>query len=715
MKKTVLLLALTALASSLWAQKPIEKPDPDNFADDESARITTGYVQAMDSLAMRVTEGTSAGRIKFIEIAHPQDSDIFIVSCTPDSSVVTIAGNSATSMAVGLNWYLKYVAGIHLSWNQLTAPLPDVLPMPKQAIRKTTDLKDRYYLNYCTFSYSMPFWNADRWEKEIDWMALHGVNMPLMITGTETLWRNVLRRLGYTEKEIGEFICGPAYFAWWLMNNLEGWGGPLPDSWYQRQEALAKQIIARMHSLGIEPVLPGYSGMVPHNIGEKLGYDIADPGLWCGFRRPAFQSPADPHFDSMADLYYEESAKLFGPAKYYSMDPFHEGGNTKGVDLNAAGHKILAAMKRVSPEATWVVQSWGGNPMHAMIDSLPAGSMKVLDLYSDKNPKWQTPGIYADHDWLFCMLLNFGGNVGLHGYFDNMVTGFYDALADSTQHLTGVGSAPEGIENNPMMFELIFELPWRAERINQHEWLYNFLSARYGMAIDGDVKEAWNALYNTVYNPPQNYPGQGTVESLFCARPEWNPRSVSTWGMSELFYSPDSTAKAAALMEKAAPRYAGNANFAYDLIDIKRQANADQGNRLIRLMEEQRADGGSRDSLVALSEEFLSLILKQDSLLQSEPSLDVDTWLDAASGLAGNADERKQYRANAARLITVWGDSVAANHGGLHEYSHREWAGMLKDLYYNRWKAFFDAELHGAPKPDFYRMEEEWVAKKENE
>ena len=46
------------------------------------------------------------------------------------------------------------------------------------------------------------------------------------------------------------------------MNNLEGWGGPNPESWYTRQEKLQKKIVKRMREYGIEPVLPGYCGMV---------------------------------------------------------------------------------------------------------------------------------------------------------------------------------------------------------------------------------------------------------------------------------------------------------------------------------------------------------------------------------------------------------------------------------------------------------------------
>ena len=117
-------------------------------------------------------------------------------------------------------------------------------------------------------------------------------------------------------------------------------------------------------------------------------------------------------------------------------------------------------------------------------------------------------------------------------------------------------------------------------------------------------------LRNTVYNAPIEMEGQGTVESLFLCTTVVDPRSASTWGSSELFYSPDSTAKAAALMLQAAPDYVGNANYAFDLADIRRQANADEGNRLIRLMSDLH-DRGITDSLTIVSDRFLNLILNR--------------------------------------------------------------------------------------------------------
>ena len=107
----------------------------------------------------------------------------------------------------------------------------------------------------------------------------------------DVVWRNMLRRLGYSDEKIRQFIAGPAFQAWWLMNNLEGWGGPNSDEWYAQREALQKKIIKRMRELGIKPVFPGYSGMVPHDAHEVLGLNVSNPGLWCGYNRPAFLLP----------------------------------------------------------------------------------------------------------------------------------------------------------------------------------------------------------------------------------------------------------------------------------------------------------------------------------------------------------------------------------------------------------------------------------------
>ena len=260
------------------------------------------------------------------------------------------------------------------------------------------------------------------------------------------------------------------------MNNLEGWGGPNPDSWYEQQEALQKKILKRMREYGIKPVLPGYSGMVPHDANKKLGLNVTEPALWNGFTRPAFLMPTDSRFAEIAALYYKELEKLFGKADYYSMDPFHELENAEDVDFDAAGKAVLNAMRKANPKAVWVIQGWTENPRPEMIKNMKNGDLLILDLFSECRPMW---GILT----------------------------------------------MEGSENNPMMFELMCELPWRPEKITKEAWLKEYLAARYGVK-DEKIEQAWEILANGIYNCPFGNNQQGPHESIFCGRPLTNPFSA---------------------------------------------------------------------------------------------------------------------------------------------------------------------------------------------
>ena len=669
----------------------------------------------IQGLLERIDKGASR---KFVIEQVKSPTDFFELDQKGDK--VVIRGNNYVSIATGVNWYLKYYAGIQLSWNGMTAQLPAVLPAVPQKERHETDLKYRYDFNYCTYSYTMAFWDWDRWEKEIDWMALHGINLPLAVVGADVVWYNVLTKLGYTKDEINEFIAGPAFQGWWLMNNLEGWGGPNPDSWYKQRETLQKQILKRMREYGIRPVLPGYSGMVPHNAKERLGLNVSDPGLWCGYRRPAFLQPTDPRFNEIADLYYKEMSRLYGKADFYSMDPFHEGGNVAGVDLNAAGQAIWGAMKKANPKAVWVAQAWQANPRQKMIENLPAGDLIVLDLFAESRPQWGDPEStwyrkegFGKHDWLYCMLLNYGGNVGLHGKMKHVIDEFYKAKTSSFgKTMKGVGMTMEGSENNPVMFELLCELPWRPARFDKDEWLKNYTVARYGKA-DKAVQDAWLLLSNTIYNCPAKNTQQGTHESVFCGRPDYDVYQVSSWSEMEPYYKPEDIIRAAGIMLSAADRFKGNNNFEYDLIDIVRQAVAEKG-RLVYPIRIDAYKAGEKELFAASSQRFLDLILLQDKLLAARPEFKVGTWIEKARNLGTTPEEKDLYEWNARVQVTTWGNRVAADEGGLRDYAHKEWNGLLRDFYYNRWKVWIDrqkAQLNGAPVKaiDFYAIEEPWT------
>lgn len=719
------------------------------------------FANPADDLLNRIDKGAAA---KFKTVLVKSDKDFFEIdqartrkgnstsaaskSATGKNNPIIIRGNSWVNIAVGINWYLKHHAGIHISWNNMNVKLPAVLPVVKQKERHETDLKLRYNFNYCTFSYTMAFWDWNRWQKEIDWMALHGINMPLAAVGTESVWRNMLLKLGYSEEEVGKFIAGPAFLAWWEMNNLEGWGGPLPLGWYKQQEALQKKILARMKEMGMKPVLPGYCGMVPHDAKQKLGLNVTDAGRWNSYQRPANLSPTDSRFAEIADLYYKELTRLYGKSDYYSMDPFHESGNDAAVDYGKAGEALMSAMKRANPHAIWVVQGWNENPRPQMIANLKVGDLLVLDLFSESRQNFKDfctgentsgtgkkdfstskkEGIYGKHQWLFCLLENFGGNVGLHGRMDQLLNNFYLATGKKdtpkqenssllTLHssLKGWGFTMEGSENNPVMFELMSELPWRAEKITKEDWIREYCYARYGVH-DATIEKAWILLAQSIYNCPKGNIQQGTHESIFCARPSLNSYQVSTWSLMSNYYDPEDTRQAAILLTSVAEKYRGNNNFEYDLVDICRQALADQGRKqYLKTMADYKSF--SRQEFKKDSDRFLKMILLQDKLLGTRQEFRLGHWIEEARNLGKTAEEKDLYEWNARVQITTWGNRICADNGGLHDYGHKEWQGLLKDFYYLRWSTFMKSlasqlSLQDTPRIDWYGLEESWTLQK---
>ncbi len=669
----------------------------------------------IQSLLERIDKGASK---KFV--VQKQKSDIDFFELDQSGSKVVVRGNTWVNIASGINWYLKYYCGIQLTWNQMHASLPAVLPKVSKKERHETDLSLRYDFNYCTFSYSMPFWDWDRWQEEIDWMALHGINMPLAAVGVECVWRNIMLKMGYTQKDVDDFIPGPCFLAWWEMNNLEGWGGPNPESWYAAQEVLQRQIIARMKELDIHPVLPGYSGMVPSKFlqeqSQTVTADEKDNGessisnvqLWNGFTRPGILMPTDPRFKQFSDMYYAESVRLFGKADYYSMDPFHEAANIPAdLDLKACFQAVNAAMKEANPKAKWVCQGWSENPRPEMLEAITPGDVIFLDLFSECRPMWGMPSLwykengYEEHDWCFCLLENFGANVGMHGRMDQLLNNFYlTKTHPKAKHLVGIGLTMEGSETNPVMYELMCELPWRPEKVTKEEWLKGYVVARYGLAEDSptstETKEqaipilnnVWQILACGIYNCPVGNNQQGPHESIFCSRPSLDCFQSSSWSKMTNYYDPTSTQAAAERMLQVADLFKGNNNFEYDLVDLVRQAIADRA-RIVYNYAVADFKSFDKKSYKAHTQEFLKLLLLQDKLLGTRSEFRVGRWTEQAKSRGTNEAEQKQYEWNARVQITTWGNEYCANTGKLRDYAHKEWQGILKDFYYTRWVKYF--------------------------
>jgi len=167
-----------------------------------------GDVEQACELARRLSPRL-ADKVDFKVVETDRGRDVFTLESA--GGKVVIGGNSAGSMAVGLNRYLNRYCRVTVSWyDDVSLDLPSILPDVTVPERVVARVPQRFFLNYCTWGYTMPFWGWKQWEHFIDWMALNGVNLPLAITGQEAVWYNVWTRLGMTDEQVRNYFTGPA-------------------------------------------------------------------------------------------------------------------------------------------------------------------------------------------------------------------------------------------------------------------------------------------------------------------------------------------------------------------------------------------------------------------------------------------------------------------------------------------------------------------------
>ena len=639
------------------------------------------------------------------------DSDVF--GLASENGKIVLRGNNGVAVASALYYYLTEYCHCQVTWSGNNLRLPNHLPVVPATIRVLSPYRFRYYLNYCTFNYSMSWWGWDRWQQEIDWMALHGINMPLAITGEEYTWRQVYHDMGFSDGELNDFFCGPAYFSWFWMGNLDGWGGPLPIHWMTTQRDLQKKILTRERELGMTPVLPAFTGHVPSALPKRYPAAKTKRTNWKnGFGDTWLLDPADPLFAEIGKRFLTAQTKLFGTDHFYSADTFNENEPPSDDSLYLSGlsARVLDGMRQVDTGAVWVMQGWlfysdrkfwRSPQIKALLDAVPDDHMLMLDLAAEIEPVWRRTDAFYGKPWIWNMLNNFGGNVNLYGRMDIVAANPPLALADTgSGRMQGIGLTMEGIATNPVLYELMLQHTWQSGPIDPAAWLRSYIRDRYGV-LSPSLEKCWDILRRTVYNGKVIRDG---AESIVTGRPTMDSSTV--WMRTRLNYPPGELLPAWDLMVHSAdPVHPGRNTdgFCYDLVDLTRQVLANYATVLqMRWVDAWKA----RDlkAFDARSGEFLASIDDLDSLLATRRDFLLGPWIADARRKGATLQEKALYEQNARDLVTLWGDANSP----LHEYANRQWSGLLSDFYRPRWEKYF-AMLHEAmqagKEPDFAGFE----------
>lgn len=632
-----------------------------------------------------------AKKTSFIVEALPEQAGKDNFEIESRNGKIILRGNNGIAIAAALNYYLEEYCHCQITWNGTNLHLPEKLPVVTGKIQRKTPYEYRYYLNYCTFNYSMSWWDWERWEKEIDWMALHGINMPLAITGEEYTWYVVYKEMGFTDQELADFFSGPAYTAWFWMGNLDAWGGPLPLSWIKSHKELQLKIVQRERELGMKPVLPAFTGHVPPAFKAKFPTAKLKVTNWKnGFADTYILDAEDPRFASIGKKFLEVQTRIYGTDHLYSADTFNENEppSNDSLFLSKLSARIYDGMRQADTAAVWVMQGWlfysdrkfwGSPQIEALLNAVPDDKMILLDLAAEIEPVWKRTAAFYGKPWIWNMLNNFGGNVNLFGRMEGVAAGPALALKDSaSKRLSGIGLTMEAIEQNPVMYELMMQHTWQQEPIILDHWLEKYVLNRYGSNDKGLIK-AWQILRQTVYNGQLIRDG---AESIITGRPTLD--STTEWTRTKLNYNRNDLLPAWDLFIQAAANGNNTDGFRYDLVDITRQVLANYAQPLQQKWVKAYHDKDST-AFLKYSQQFITLINDMDRLLATRKDFMLGPWLSSARKWGITNSEKALYEKNARDLITLWGDEASP----LHEYSNRQWSGLLNDFYAQRWLQFF--------------------------
>jgi alpha-N-acetylglucosaminidase len=645
--------------------------------------------KAVHELIGRIIPGVASN---FTVEYMPKENGQDVYELANRDGKIVLRGNNGVSVASALKYYLEQFCHCSITRNGTNLNLPTPLPAVQGKVHKVSPYKYRYYLNYCTFNYSMAWWNWERWQQEIDWMALNGINMPMALTGEESIWQKVYSGMGFKADELKSFFSGPAFFAWLWFGNLDGWGGPLPQQWIDTHEILQKKILERERALNMTPVLPAFSGHVPPSFKDKFPAAKLQKTNWGeGFSDVYILDPSDPLFETIGKKFIEIQTYSYGTDHLYSADTFNENDppSKDSTFLDSMSKKTLQSMVSSDPQAIWVMQGWLFSynqqfwqpmQMQALLNAIPNDHMIILDVYSEARPVWNRTNAFYGKPWIWNMLSNFGNNSSLFGRMRHVAYDPALALHDpESGNLFGIGLIPEGIDQNPALHQLMTENVWRSEPVDLDAWLNNYALNRYGKE-NKQVQAGWQILKNTVYSA--STAGDGGPETIITGRPTFERNTTMT--NTSFNYDPMLLVKAWALFMSAADSLRNSEGFQFDLVDITRQVMANYATPIQQkfVKEYQKND---REGFDKYSQKFLKLISDLDYLLGTQKDFLLGRWIADARNCGNTNDEKDLYEFNARDLITLWGD----RNGKIHDYSNRQWSGLLNGFYKPRWEMLF--------------------------
>ncbi|GMK56123.1 hypothetical protein CspeluHIS016_0211790 [Cutaneotrichosporon spelunceum] len=688
-----------------------------------SAKAATGPIgsepsgpAALQALVARRLPPTLQGRFTFVT-ANVSEYGNDAYTAVAKGGKITITSATTPGLSRGLLAYLRSLGG-DMFWSGHTFT-DDLAACIKDA--KVTGgawAQIRHLFNMVTYSYSMAFYDWDKLEYLLDWAALHGYNLPLAPGGQEYIVAEMLGDFGLSEEVILNFTTGPAFHSWSRRSNIRAsWAATTTLDWLDKQWALQTCIVSPMVALGMTPILPGFTGMVPAELHAIIGGPpFQQTPRWNNFpdeySRNSRIDPTSSTWAVVQKAFLAKQRELYGgwTSGYYNTDLFTEMApvSTNPGYLRNLSNNVMESLNASEPSAVWVMNGWfmANDSAHwtpkavkAFLSPISPNATVILDLASESLPQYIRVSNFFGHRWIWNTLINYGQNNGMYGRLQMWCNAIIGAK-NNGDNMVGQGLTMEGINNNENVFELATDQAWSSAPIDLPAWTRDWVLRRYALGAAQDSAEAatqaaWLLLDNSVYADcgGTDDPVQCTTHSIFDVVPNVTGITNVTghYLATKITYNTLDVVAALDHLLAAADARASLAKqpaFRYDLVDVARQALFDAGiNLYLRLMAAWRA--GDEPSITGNGTQIVDLLHDIDRVLATDRNFQLSTWVNDARAFGADVPAQDSLEFQARNQITVWGPVPAPTGWELDQYAAKQWAGVVGDVFGSTWDMFY--------------------------
>ena len=611
------------------------------------------------------------------ELVPPREDGKNFYSVGSHDGKVLLRGDDRVSLAAAYFSYLVKYCGAYFSFDRVLKTQSDA-PLPEEEYVHVIEQKYRMCLDYPFFACNACWWDWNRWEREIDYMAMNGVNLPLSVVGTEAVWVAALKEFKYGEPAAIATVSGPSFWPWQLRNNFDGYIPQVGTACIENRQILGRKIIEREKELDMKPVMQGFSGYVPRSIisvQPRIMLKKSDP--WNKFGSVHIISPRDKMFRRFSQVFLEKQKLLLGESDFYCADPFFEmkppvKKSTYPVSVSTA---IYRSFEAFNENSVWVIHS--ESAIESMVKAVPKQRILIVD--SDGTGCAATDGFWG-YPFISGIAHNSNGVNTIHGDLKALASESYEKLRGEYPQIAGKGVFSDAPGSNFLYSGLAMHMLTQPGKVDINSYISEYSSAKYGEG----ASEAEKAL-DILANNRKDEAGKREHGSMICTRPTTKPLHTSPFDSGlELADDGSSLFKCAnMLLNSGGSGY----DFELDVCDILRQALSDRANVLCKNTIESyhKRDAAAFE---INSNAFLTLLEDMDSLLRTKQEFDLDYYLAEVRKNGTSEEEKQNFEINMLSMITIFGPMRDTS---LFDSCWREWSGLITTYYAMRWRALFES------------------------